>query len=50
MFEAAEKTPYLLNHKKQAKQMGASGRDHVKNNLIINDLEVYLRIFIELLS
>jgi trehalose synthase len=47
--EAAEKTQYLLNHKEQAMQMGANGREHVKNNfLIINDLNGYLRILMEL--
>lgn len=49
--EAAEKTVNLLNHKEEAKQMGAAGRDFVKNNfLIVNDLKGYLKIFKEIQS
>jgi trehalose synthase len=48
--EAAEKTIYLLNHKEEAQQMGAKGKEHVKNNfLIVNDLKDYLKLFIDLL-
>lgn len=49
--EAAEKTVNLLNHREEAKQMGAAGRDFVKNNfLIVNDLKGYLKIFKEIQS
>ncbi len=47
--EAAEKAVYLINHREEAQQMGAKGKDHVKNNfLIINDLKDYLRFFSEI--
>jgi trehalose synthase len=47
--EAAEKTLYLLNHREEAKQIGANGKQHVKNNfLIVEDLKNYLKIFTEI--
>ncbi len=47
--EAAEKTIYLLNHRDEAKLMGANGREYVRNNfLIINNLREYLELFRDL--
>ena len=47
--EAAEKTVYLLNHREEANQMGAKGKQYVKDNfLIVKDLKDYLRIFAEI--
>jgi trehalose synthase len=43
--EAAEKTLYLLKHQKEAKKMGAKGKEHIlKNFLITRHLEDYLRL------
>jgi trehalose synthase len=43
--EAAEKTLYLLKHPKEAKKIGAKGKEHVlKNFLITRHLEDYLRL------
>jgi len=47
--EAAEKTIYLLKHRKMAKKMGERGREHVRKNfLITRHLEDYLKLFIHL--
>jgi trehalose synthase len=44
--EAAEKTLYLLKNPKEAKKMGAKGKEHVlKNFLITRHLEDYLKLF-----
>ncbi|HEX68767.1 MAG TPA: glycosyltransferase, partial [Candidatus Bathyarchaeota archaeon] len=45
---AAEKTLYLLKHKKKAEKMGEKGREHVlKNFLITRHLKDYLKLFTE---
>ncbi len=49
--EAAEKTLHLLKHRKEAEQMGAKGKEHVRyNSLIIDDLRDHLRLMTKLLT
>lgn len=47
--EAAEKTLYLLEHPKRAREMGKKGREHVlRNFLITRHLKDYLELFTRL--
>lgn len=49
--QAAEKTLALLKNRETAKQMGANGKEHVKQNfLIISQLRDNLRLFNDLLQ
>jgi trehalose synthase len=50
VYEAAEKTLYLLKHKEEAEKLGNNGRKYVREKfLIVSDLKDYLQIFNELL-
>lgn len=50
IYEAAEKTLYLLKHREEAEQMGAKGKEHVRCNfLIIDDLRDHLKLMTKLL-
>ena len=45
----AEKIIYLLNHPKEAKEIGKNGREHIRNNfLITRHLLDYIRLFKDL--
>jgi trehalose synthase len=47
--EAAEKTVYLLGHPEEARRMGESGREHIRNRfLITRHLKDYLKLFVGL--
>jgi trehalose synthase len=47
--EAAENTMYLLEHPKEAKEMGKNGKEHVKENfLVTKHLKRYLELFLSL--
>jgi len=47
--EAAENTTYLLEHPKEAKEMGKNGKEHVKENfLVTKHLKRYLELFLSL--
>jgi trehalose synthase len=47
--EAAEYTLYLLEHPKEAKEMGKNGKEHVKQNfLVTKHLKRYLELFLSL--
>ena len=49
--QAAERTLQLLKNSEMAKQMGASGKEHVRNNfLIISHLRDYLLLYNDLLK
>ena len=49
--QAAEKTLCLLKNREMAKQMGISGREHVRENfLIVSQLRDYLILFNDLLE
>lgn len=48
--EAAEKTVYLLQHRKQKEKMGKKGKEHVLENfLITRHLKDYLELFTQLI-
>jgi trehalose synthase len=50
VYEAAEKTLFLLKHQDEAKKMGKNGREFVREKfLIVSDLRDYLQLFNELL-
>lgn len=48
--EAAEKTVYLLQHRKQKEKMGKKGKEHILENfLITRHLKDYLELFTQLI-
>ena len=49
--QAAEKSLYLLNNKREAVQMGSNGKEHIRENfLIISQLRDYLNLYNDLLK
>jgi trehalose synthase len=49
--QAAERALWLLKNREMSKQMGAKGKEHIRNNfLIISQLRDYLQLFNDLLK